>query len=163
MPSSNITIRRADAAEAPWLVRFNIAMAKETEDLDLDPAKISAGVEGLFAKPQYGFYVLAEVDGAVAGGLMITYEWSDWRNKVFWWVQSVYVRPEFRGRGVYRTLYEGIKQMGTDSGECCGIRLYVETTNQAARETYAKLGMEQSHYLMFEDAALPGASSAQRS
>jgi ribosomal protein S18 acetylase RimI-like enzyme len=155
MPSSNITVRRAEPGDAPWLVRFNIAMAKETEGLDLDPDKIAAGVEGLFARPQFGFYVLAEVDGHVAGGLMITYEWSDWRNRIFWWVQSVYVLPQYRGRGVYRTLYERVKAMGAESGECCGIRLYVEHDNIAAQETYRKLGMAQSHYLMFEDATLP--------
>lgn len=153
MPSSNITIRRAERAEAPWFVRFNEAMAWETEQLKLDPAKLLEGVEGLFDKPQYGFYVIAECDGAVAGGLMITYEWSDWRNKVFWWIQSVYVLPEFRGKGVYRSLYNGVKAMARES-DCCGFRLYVETTNEAAQKVYAKLGMVESHYVMFEDGAL---------
>ncbi len=150
MPSSAITIRRATRADATAFVQFNQAMAWETEQLRLDSAKLLAGVEGLFARPQYGFYVVAECGGATAGGLMITYEWSDWRNQVFWWIQSVYVRPEFRGRGVYRGLYEGVKAMARES-DCCGFRLYVETTNEAAQAVYAKLGMEQSHYLMFED------------
>ena len=150
MPSSDITIRRAELRDANTFVRFNQAMAWETEELKLDPEKIQAGVEGLFSKPQYGFYVLAEADGKTAGGLMITYEWSDWRNKVFWWIQSVYVLPEFRGQGVYRSLYEGVKSMARQS-DCCGFRLYVESTNEAAQAVYKKLGMDQSHYLMFED------------
>lgn len=153
MPSSAITIRRAEQQDAAAFVRFNEAMAWETEQLQLDPDKLLEGVEGLFAKPQYGFYVVAEVEGEIAGGLMITYEWSDWRNKVFWWIQSVYVLPAFRGQGVYRSLYEGVKSMARES-DCCGFRLYVETTNEAAQIVYQKLGMEQSHYLMFEDALL---------
>ncbi len=153
MPSSTITIRRAEVQDAPAFVRFNEAMAWETEQLKLDPAKLLEGVEGLFARPQYGFYVVADLGGEIAGGLMITYEWSDWRNQVFWWIQSVYVKPEFRGKGVYRSLYEGVKAMAKSS-DCCGFRLYVETTNEAAQAVYKKLGMDQSHYLMFEDQRL---------
>ncbi len=150
MPSSPITIRRAEPADATHFVHFNQAMAWETESLKLDEDKIRAGVDGLFAKPQFGFYVVAEFEGKVAGGLMITYEWSDWRNKVYWWIQSVYVLPEFRGQGIYRGLYEGVKQLGRES-DCCGFRLYVERSNQIAQEVYKKLGMDESHYLMFED------------
>ncbi|MBM3761084.1 MAG: GNAT family N-acetyltransferase [Acidobacteria bacterium] len=153
MPSSNITVRKAQLADAPAFVQFNLAMAWETEQLKLDAAKLLEGVQGLFQKPQYGFYVVAEVDQRIAGGLMITYEWSDWRNKVFWWIQSVYVNPEFRGQGVYRSLYEGVWRMAQES-DCCGFRLYVESTNEAAQAVYKKLGMAESHYLMFEDAPL---------
>jgi len=151
MPSSGIIIRKADPADAAHFVLFNTAMAWETESLKLDEAAIRAGVDGLFRKPQYGFYVVAEYDGAVAGGLMITFEWSDWRNKVFWWIQSVYVLPEHRGKGIYRALYEGVKRLAMADGECCGFRLYVEKSNLAAQQVYAKLGMEESHYAMFED------------
>jgi ribosomal protein S18 acetylase RimI-like enzyme len=152
MPSSDITIRRAQPADAQHFVNFNLAMAWETEQLRLDPAKLLPGVQGLMDKPQFGFYVVAELEGEIVGGLMITYEWGDWRNQVFWWIQSVYVRPEFRGKGVYRSLYQGVKEMARES-DCCGFRLYVESSNQAAQAVYNKLGMEQSHYLMFEDPA----------
>jgi len=150
MPSSAITIRRAERRDIPHLVGFNLAMAWETESLQLDREQITAGVEGLFGQPHFGFYAVAEIDGEVVGSLMITYEWSDWRNKVFWWIQSVYVLEAYRGRGVYRALYQEIKRMASEEN-CCGFRLYVESTNTTAQQVYARLGMEQSHYLMFED------------
>lgn len=150
MPSSNITIRRAELRDADTFVGFNQAMAWETEMLKLEPAMLLEGVKGLFAQPQYGFYVIAECESQAAGGLMITFEWSDWRNKVFWWVQSVYVQPQFRGQGVYRCLYDGVKRMAATEN-CCGFRLYVESTNKNAQAVYARLGMDQSHYVMFED------------
>jgi ribosomal protein S18 acetylase RimI-like enzyme len=149
MPSSSINIRRAEPRDIPAIAAFNQAMAWETEQIRLDPDRITAGVQGLFDQPQYGFYVVAEASGQIVGGLMITYEWSDWRNKVFWWIQSVYVRPEWRGQGVYRNLYEGVRSLAAASN-CCGFRLYVESTNTTAQEVYRRLGMEQSHYLMFE-------------
>ncbi|MDX2269924.1 MAG: GNAT family N-acetyltransferase [Bryobacter sp.] len=153
MPSSPILVRPATIADAAAIVAFNVAMAMETEGLALDPAKITPGVEGLFAHPQYGFYVVAEADGQAVGGLMITYEWSDWRNAVFWWIQSVYVLPAFRGQGVYRALYTSVKAMAQAAGNCCGFRLYVEKENTAAQAVYRKLGMQDSHYWMFEGPA----------
>jgi ribosomal protein S18 acetylase RimI-like enzyme len=153
MPAlDSLRVRKAIPADAEAIAGFNIAMALETEGLVLDPAKIRPGVEGLFAQPQFGFYLVAEdaMTGALAGGLMITYEWSDWRNAVFWWIQSVYVLPAYRGRGVYRALYEGAQQLAKAEGNCCGFRLYVEKANIAAQAVYRKLGMHESHYLMFE-------------
>ncbi len=152
MPSSPITVRKAASAEAETIAQFNMAMAKETEGLALDPEKIRPGVQGLFSQPQFGFYVVAEGEGGIAGALMITYEWSDWRNGVFWWIQSVYVRPEARGRGVYRALYEGVRELAKAEGNCCGFRLYVEKENAAAQAVYRKLGMDESHYRMYEGA-----------
>jgi GNAT superfamily N-acetyltransferase len=143
-------IRLATPADTEFLACANERMALETEHKVLPPATIRAGVARVLADPQLGRYYVAECDGRPVGCLMITYEWSDWRNKVFWWIQSVYVRPEFRGQGVYRSLYEGVKTMAKAS-DCCGFRLYVENTNEAAQAVYKKLGMEQSHYLMFED------------
>jgi GNAT superfamily N-acetyltransferase len=150
MPSSNsILIRRAEPRDISAIAAFNVAMAWETEQLRLDSSLINAGVQGLFNQPHFGFYVVAEIDGSPVGGLMITFEWSDWRNKVFWWIQSVYVLPEWRGQGVYRSLYEGVRSLAASSN-CCGFRLYVENTNLTAQQAYRRLGMEQSHYLMFE-------------
>jgi ribosomal protein S18 acetylase RimI-like enzyme len=93
---------------------------------------------------------VAECDGRVVAGLMITYEWSDWRNGLFWWIQSVYVRPEFRRRGIYRKMYAHIRQAASMNGNVCGLRLYVERDNQSAQTTYASLGMSKTHYLIFE-------------
>ncbi len=149
MPSSSIIIRRAELRDASAIAGFNQAMAWETEQIRLAPERIPAGVQGLFAKPQFGFYVVAEQENEVIGSLMITYEWSDWRNKVFWWIQSVYVQPSHRGQGVYRKLYEGVQAMAANA-DCCGFRLYVENTNTTAQQVYRRLGMEESHYLMFE-------------
>jgi len=112
---------------------------------------ISAGVTAVFGDPAKGFYVVAEENGEVAGGLMVTYEWSDWRNGWFWWIQSVYIRPEYRGRRLYSDLYSYVKEKAAEAGNVCGFRLYVERENEHARRVYEKLGMAESHYLMYEE------------
>lgn len=145
-----MNIRLATADEVDSLVEFNQAMAIETEDKRLDADTLKQGVSAVFSDDRKGFYVVAEVDGKIAGGLMITYEWSDWRNGWFWWIQSVYVVPEWRGKSVYRRLYEFVLQMAEENGDVRGFRLYVEHDNEAARRVYEKLGMQQSHYLMYE-------------
>lgn len=146
-----ILVRAAAPDDAPHLAAFNIAMALETEQVVLDEATVLAGVHGLFDRPAYGFYLVAEINGEVAGGLMVTPEWSDWRNGVFWWVQSVYVRPPYRGQGVYRALYDEVRRRAREHGEVCGIRLYVEKDNRRAQSVYRKLGMEETPYRMFEE------------
>jgi len=146
-----LTIRPAVPADAETIAAFNEAMARETEGKTLDPATIRAGVKGLFSRPSLGFYLLAEETGMPAGQLMITYEWSDWRCGVFWWIQSVYVRPEFRGKGVYRALHQRVRQMAKEAGGVCGFRLYVEKENTTAQATYRRLGMHETRYLMFEE------------
>ncbi len=146
-----ITIRPASKADIPAIAAFNQAMAIETENKILPDHVILPGVEGLFARPEFGFYMVAEVDGAVAGGLMVTYEWSDWRNGVFFWIQSVYVAPEFRGQGVYPALYNEVKRIAQERGDCCGFRLYVEQDNTRAQGVYKRLGMAETHYLMYEE------------
>jgi len=125
-------------------------MALETEGLTIDADRLRAGAEGLFAHPHLGFYLVAESDGSLIGQLMISYEWSDWRNGVFWWIQSVYVHPDHRGRGVYRRLYQEVQDRARAQGNVCGIRLYVERENRRAQAVYAKLGMKKAHYEMFE-------------
>ena len=147
----NITVRHANAGDAEIVVAFNRAMALETEDKVLDEEISSRGVAGLFANPSLGFYVVAEAGGEVIGSLMITTEWSDWRNGSFWWVQSVYVRPEARRQGVYRRLYRFVGDMADKDPDVCGFRLYVERENSTARQAYKALGMEETSYVMFED------------
>jgi ribosomal protein S18 acetylase RimI-like enzyme len=143
-------IRLATPADAGVLIEFNAAMALETEGKELLPDVIGAGVRSLLGNPAAGFYLLAEEDSAV-GSLMITKEWSDWRNGTFWWIQSVYVRPQFRRQGVYKNLYRHVQELASKDPAVCGFRLYVERENERAQATYSALGMKQTHYLVFEE------------
>jgi ribosomal protein S18 acetylase RimI-like enzyme len=144
-------IRIATREDIPALVEFNQAMAFETEDKHLDGAILTAGVSAVFDDASKGFYVVVDVDGAVAAGLMITTEWSDWRNGWFWWIQSVYVRPEHRGGCLYGKMYEFVKALAGQTRNVCGFRLYVEKENERAQRVYEKLGMERTYYLMYEE------------
>ena len=144
-------VKLADEKEADALVAFNQAMALETEGKTLDPVKITPGVAAVFGDEKKGFYVVAERDRRIVGGLMVTYEWSDWRNAWFWWIQSVYILPEARGTGLYRRMYEFVKERAAEAGNVCGFRLYVETENTHAQKVYDGVGMSQSHYLMYEE------------
>lgn len=150
-----IVIRRGQQVDWPELVDFNCRMAKETENITLDRTTVTKGVQSLLADGKMGFYIIAESTGAdspeIAGALMVTTEWSDWRNGLFWWIQSVYVRPEFRRQGIYRRLYAHVKQLAEDAGNVSGFRLYVEKENSAAQKTYTSLGMAETHYLMYEE------------
>ena len=145
-----ITVRPATVGDIGFLVEGNARMAWETEALRLDAERLRAGVEAVFADPGRGFYLIGEVDGEPAGQMMITYEWSDWRNGVFWWIQSVYTMPEQRGRGVFKAIYEHVEQRAREAGDVCGLRLYVEAHNEAAQATYARCGMRETVYRMFE-------------
>jgi len=145
------TIRKAVFSDAAVIAEFNQNMAWETEDKQLISDLVLAGVNSLLANPAYGFYLVAEIEGQVVGSLMITTEWSDWRNGVFWWVQSVYIRPEFRRQGIYRKLYAAVKTLAAEQGNVCGFRLYVEKDNQKAQATYHSLGMEVTDYLIYEE------------
>lgn len=142
-------VRRATLDDLPVLVAGNLAMAAETEQLQLDPAVLTAGVRAALDDPQRGAYWVLEQAGHVQAQLMITYEWSDWRNRLVWWIQSVYVAPEARGQGLYRALYEAVLQEAEAAG-AGGVRLYVDTTNVRAQEVYARLGMNGDHYRVFE-------------
>jgi GNAT superfamily N-acetyltransferase len=146
-----MNIRVAKTEDADSLIEFNQAMALETEDKHLDPEVLGPGVRAVFGDPQKGFYVVAEDDGNIIGALMVTYEWSDWRNGWFWWIQSVYILPEARGRRIYSRLYEFVKERAAEAGNVCGVRLYVEQDNSHARRVYENVGMEVSHYCMYEE------------
>ena len=150
MSDNGLVIRVAEERDAETVTRFNAAMALETENRELDRETALAGVKNLLKNPQYGFYLIAERAGETAGSLMITGEWSDWRNGIFWWIQSVYIRPEFRRQGIYSRLYAQVKEMARERGDVCGLRLYVEQENVAAQRTYLALGMQEAHYRMFE-------------
>jgi ribosomal protein S18 acetylase RimI-like enzyme len=145
-----IRIRLARRRDAPALVAFNSAMALETEAKLLFPNVIGAGVRALLARPASGFYVVAQCNAQVIGALLITKEWSDWRNGDFWWVQSVYVLPEHRGRGVYRRLYRHVQRLAARRRSVVGFRLYVDHDNARARRVYRSLGMKQTRYAIFE-------------
>ncbi|MFN0123609.1 MAG: N-acetyltransferase family protein [Blastocatellia bacterium] len=144
-----IQYRKGLVADAPVITDFQLCMARETEDMELDPAVCAQGVLAVFANPALGEYYVAENDGQVIGSLMITYEWSDWRNGMVWWIQSVYVIPELRGRGVYAGLYACLRDIAVQAG-ARGIRLYVDRRNTRAQQVYARLGMNGEHYHVFE-------------
>ena len=148
-----MNIRRANRSETDALVEFNQAMALETEGKQLDGEVLRKGVEAVFDDEKKGFYVVAEDAGRIVGGLMVTYEWSDWRNAWFWWIQSVYIRPEARGQRIYTGLYDFVKRQAAGDGSVCGYRLYVETENTHAQRVYQSVGMQASHYLMYEENA----------
>ncbi len=124
-------------------------MAIETENKTLDPAVLGAGVQAVLDEPERGFYLIAEREGEAVGSLLVTYEWSDWRNGDFFWIQSVYVSPDARRTGVFRALYAAVEQRARDAG-AVGLRLYVEHENTRAQQTYEGLGMQRCHYHMYE-------------
>ena len=144
-------IRRVTDADAPTLAAFNAAMALETEHKRLMPEVVLRGVRRLIAEPALGFYLLAEVDGEVAGSALVTTEWSDWRDGRFWWIQSVYVPPHLRRRGVFRALYAAIRELAAREPDVCGFRLYVEKDNAGAQATYRSLGMHETEYRVMEE------------
>ncbi len=144
-----LLIRPARPDDLPALAAWNAAMAWETEHKRLDPATLERGIGGVFEQPRRGFYLVAERDGRAVGGLLVTYEWSDWRAGDFWWIQSVYVVPEARRDGVFRALYADVEQRAAAAG-AVGLRLYVEIENRRAQGTYENLGMQRCHYFMYE-------------
>ncbi|MCC5913286.1 MAG: GNAT family N-acetyltransferase [Balneolaceae bacterium] len=146
-----IKVRKAIPDDASKIADFNIAMAMETEGKRLKREEIEPGVKSLFSKPEYGFYIVAESGEEVIATLMITFEWSDWRNGLIWWIQSVYVVKEFRRKGVYRKMYRAIKEMAEEKPDVCGFRLYVEKENRVAQKTYTSLGMSETYYKIFEE------------
>lgn len=148
--SDTITIRSATLEDAGRIIEFNLRMAGETEEKKLDPDILRSGVTAVLNDPDHGFYQVATVGGQVVGCLLVTTEWSDWRNGEFWWIQSVYIEPEFRRRGVFSSLYEATRQRAKESARVCGFRLYVERENVKAQETYMRLGMKETAYRMLE-------------
>ena len=157
--ASGISIRAARPSDAPVIADFNRRLALESEGREIDPATLDEGVRKLLADPARGQYWIAEDTEPAGGGAgepvpagqcLVTTEWSDWTNGRYWWFQSVYVPPEYRGRGVFRALWDHVESLARKEGDVASLRLYVERENASARAIYEKLGMEETGYLVYE-------------
>ena len=155
----NFPIRRATPDDVPTLVAFNAALAVESEGKVLDRAVLEAGVRAALADPAKGCYVIAERDGEAIGQTGVTFEWSDWRNGWYWWIQSVYVREDARRGGVFSAIYKHLEAEAAADPQVIGLRLYVENENHRAKATYAKLGMTDENYMLMGRYPLPGRAS----
>ncbi len=151
----DISVRKAGPEDIDFILDSNQSMARETEDVGLHPPTLRKGIKYLMQHANEGLYLIAEHEGHAAGTLMITFEWSDWRNGRFWWIQSVYVPQAFRRLGVYRAMHEAVRAMAKQDPQVCGLRLYVERENHIAQQTYQHIGMTQTHYRLFEEALAP--------
>ncbi len=147
---SSMSVRYGKDGDRDWIVHNNIALARESEGLELDPETVRTGVDAVLADRGKGFYLLAESGGEMRGQLMITPEWSDWRSGYYWWIQSVYVLPTHRRQGVLRRLFEGSCTLAEKAGNVNRLRLYVDEFNESAQDSYRRLGMSPSHYRFFE-------------
>ena len=150
----HLNVRLARPEDAATIASFSAAMALETEGRRLDLDRLYEGTIALLESPDRGFFMVAELeqtdDRQLLGQLMITYEWSDWRNGVFWWIQSVYVDPAWRRRSVFRRMHETVMATAKTSPNVCGVRLYVEESNSTAQVVYRKVGLTPSSYAIFE-------------
>ncbi len=147
---TNALIRPGLLYDHEVIADFQVRMAKETENLDLDPNIVQKGVQAVFDDPAKGKYWVAEVNKTVAGSLLTIPEWSDWRNGTVLWIHSLYVLPEFRGQGVFKSLYAHLEEMVKSSNDYRGLRLYVDKTNLKAKKVYEKIGMSSEHYELYE-------------
>lgn len=146
----DVLIRTAEAKDVETIAELNMAMAWETEHTRLSQPTLTRGIQSVLDDPSHGFYVVAESDEQVVGCLLITFEWSDWRCGQFWYIQSLYIRPPFRRQGIFRKLHEFVKTEALGRRNVCGIRLYVEQSNQVAQRTYEQIGMHTLSYRMYE-------------
>ena len=144
-------VRLASRDDLFYIVHFNISMALETEDIALNNEEITQGVQAVFDDSHLGRYCVATINNQIVGSLLLTTEWSDWHNKYYWWIQSVYVNPQYRRSGVYKTLYEFVCNSAKEHGDVYAIRLYVDINNKIAQQVYNNLGMHKSNYDMFEE------------
>ena len=145
-----IEVRNANPEDIPYIREFQKQMALETEKLTWDDEKINKGVEAVFDDPEKGFYIVSTSNSQVVASMLITTEWSDWRNGYFLWIQSLYVISSFRKQGIFRNMYQFIKQTVVETTNYFGLRLYVEENNKTAFDVYMNVGMKGSHYKMFE-------------
>lgn len=145
----SLIIRRASRLDAEFIADFQVQMARETEDKPLDLELVTAAVKKVFEDPAKGFYLVAEINDRVVGSLMITTEWSDWRNSDMWYFQSVFVQPEFRGQGIFRGMYDHVLKLANQH-DVLYVRLYVEVENERAQNVYESLGMKRMPYYMYD-------------
>jgi ribosomal protein S18 acetylase RimI-like enzyme len=143
-------IRSAKLTDVESMAEYNVAMALETEGLTLERERVRAGVQAVVNAPSKGFYVVGDIKGRVVGQMLVTFEWSDWRNAVFWWIQSVYVHPDHRRASLFTSLYRHVEREANEADDVCGLRLYVEHENAIAQSTYHALGMRESGYKVYE-------------
>ena len=143
-------VRKAKADDINSILNFQLAMARETENIELDPDTVAKGISAVLNDPNKGNYYVAEKQGRITGSLLTTFEWSDWRNGTVLWIQSVYVIPELRRKGVYSSLYSHVKKLGLEDHNLKGIRLYADKSNLTAHKAYKRLGMDADHYITFE-------------
>ena len=148
--NQNVMYRFAQPSDRDVIVDFQVAMAQETEGVELDREICTRGVDAVFRDPSHGRYYVGHSFGGVVASLLVTYEWSDWRNGFVWWIQSVYVTPGMRGKGVYAGLYNHVRHFVESQDDIRGIRLYVDRRNTRAQKVYTRLGMNGEHYQVFE-------------
>jgi GNAT superfamily N-acetyltransferase len=148
--STELLIRIAEDKDVQTLAQFNVTLAWQTERKKLELPVVTKGVQTLLENPRHGFYTVAETAGEVVGCVMVTYEWSDWRCGLIWWIQSVYVKPEFRRQKVFSRLFAFLKEKASQESSVCGFRVYVEEGNHTAQSTYSRVGMDQTTYKVYE-------------
>ena len=148
--NQGINLRMATVRDIDNITLFNTEMAFETESIYLDQSDLRLGIAAVLSDSNLGFYLISELEGVMIGQILITKEWSDWRNSWFWWIQSVFVEPNRRRMGVYSAMYKKIVDMAGREGNVCGLRLYVDRDNLSAKQVYSHLGMSQSHYDLYE-------------
>ena len=146
-----IHIRRAKYTEVEQIAKYQVLMADESEGMQLDYHTVLRGVRAVFDDPKKGFYLVAQFTGQMVGCLLVTLEWSDWRAQMLYWIQSLYVEPAYRRKGIFKSMYTFLKEEIAEKGDIAGIRLYVDLGNTGAIETYKALGMNGEHYQLFED------------
>lgn len=146
----NLDIRDAELSDQSVIAEFNLRLAEETEDHQLNPSIINSGVAAVLKDSSKGRYWIATIDRQAVGQMLVTYEWSDWRDGVFWWIGSVYVRAEHRRKGVFKSLYQHVETLAKEDQNACGLRLYFEENNSRAKQTYLSLGMKKPGYLVME-------------
>ena len=150
MKNPDYTIVRGEMDDIESIVQFQAKMAMESEGTTLDLEKVTKGVTAAMNDESKGIYWVAKVNGKAIGSLMVTREWSDWNNEWYWWIQSVYVLPDYRKHGIYKAMYSTLKEVAKEN-KVSQIRLYVDKTNHPAQQVYQRLGMHESHYLMYEE------------